>query len=55
MLEIAQRILEQIADPFDLEQASKKHKHDYLQSMNTFLIQELERYNYILKIIKSSL
>lgn len=52
---LANTILEDIPDYFDLAEASKKYPVDYNQSLNSVLTQELERFNKLLSTIKQSL
>lgn len=52
---LANTILNDIPDPFDLEFAGEKYKVDYNQSLNSVLTQELERFNKLIAEIKSSL
>lgn len=53
--EIAQSMEQKIPQYFDLEEVAKKYPHTYSQSMNTVLLQELTRYNTLLKVIRPSL
>ena len=53
--DLADKILEDIAAPFDLEAASKKYPVNYHQSMNSVFTQELTRFNGLIKTIRSSL
>ncbi|CAB0032367.1 unnamed protein product [Trichogramma brassicae] len=48
-------IYDRLPDSFDLEEAQKAHPASYLESMNTVLVQEMERYNRLLREIKTSL
>ena len=46
---------ERLPDLFDLEEAQRLHPASYSDSMNTVLIQEMERYNVLLREMRSSL
>ncbi|KAL7306450.1 hypothetical protein TKK_0001865 [Trichogramma kaykai] len=48
-------IYDRLPDSFDLEEAQMAHPASYLESMNTVLVQEMERYNRLLREIKTSL
>ncbi|XP_037873641.1 dynein axonemal heavy chain 12 [Bombyx mori] len=52
---MASEILSKLPPKFDVEIAQKKYPVDYNESMNTVLIQEMERFNKLLNEIKSSL
>jgi dynein heavy chain len=52
--ELAVDILNRVPGPYDLEPIIKKYPVCYEQSMNTVLQQEVERYNKLLKEMKSS-
>ena len=52
---LADKILEDIAAPFDLEAAQKKYPVNYHQSMNSVFTQELTRFNGLIKVIRASL
>jgi dynein heavy chain len=52
---LANSILTEVPQPFDVKAAEKKYPISYNQSMNTVLTQELTRFNGLIKIIRSSL
>ena len=52
---LADKILEDIAEPFDLEVAVKKYPVNYHESMNSVFTQELTRFNGLVKAVKASL
>ncbi|XP_071807320.1 dynein axonemal heavy chain 12-like isoform X1 [Asterias amurensis] len=55
LFEIAQDILSKLPKDYDLEEALKKFPVIYNESMNTVLVQEMERFNNLGKAIRSSL
>ncbi|KAJ8717801.1 hypothetical protein PYW07_005731 [Mythimna separata] len=55
LVHMAAEILSKLPKKFDLETAQKKYPVDYSESMNTVLIQEMERFNKLLNEIKVSL
>ncbi|KAL2633853.1 hypothetical protein R1flu_005332 [Riccia fluitans] len=55
MLNIAQDIQGKLPVNFDIEQAQIKFPVTYLESMNTVLCQELERFNRLLTVMRVSL
>lgn len=52
---LANSILNDVPDIFNVKEAEKKYPVSYEQSMNTVLTQELSRFNNLIKTIKSSL
>eukprot|EP00638_Chattonella_subsalsa_P021695 CAMPEP_0117882934 /NCGR_PEP_ID=MMETSP0950-20121206/17784_1 /TAXON_ID=44440 /ORGANISM="Chattonella subsalsa, Strain CCMP2191" /LENGTH=635 /DNA_ID=CAMNT_0005738613 /DNA_START=62 /DNA_END=1966 /DNA_ORIENTATION=- len=52
---IAKDLEERLSPMFDVEQTSMRYPTDYHESMNTVLVQEIQRYNRLLDIMKSSL
>lgn len=55
LVALANTILAEVPDPFDMVYARKHYDTDYMQSMNSVLTQELEKYNILVSLIKSSL
>lgn len=55
LLIMKQDIYERIPNLFDIEEAQKQYPIEYIESINTVLIQELERYNDLLLEIRNSL
>ncbi|KAK3287738.1 hypothetical protein CYMTET_4767 [Cymbomonas tetramitiformis] len=54
--EIASDILDQVqAQDFDTERAALKYPMSYENSLNNFLVQEMTRYNKLLRVIRTSL
>ena len=53
--EIAQKIMGQVPKPLPLAEIMEKYPVKYEESMNTVLVQEVIRYNRLLKVIHSSL
>jgi len=55
IMQLADSILVDIPEPFDIKQAERKYPVSYEQSMNTVLTQELIRFNGLINIIRGSL
>lgn len=55
LLNMKKDIYERIPNLFDIEEAQKRYPIMYIESMNTVLVQELERYNDLLTEIRNSL
>lgn len=55
LLTMTKNIYERLPNLFDLEEAQKKYPIAYMESMNTVLIQEMARYNVLLREIRESL
>lgn len=55
LTESAQLVLSKIPKPFDIEAVMAKYPVDYAESMSTVLVQEVIRYNRLLKVIHSTL
>ena len=53
--DLAAGLLGKLPSNFDLEAAQKKYPVDYSESMNTVLVQELQRYNRLLSTVRQSL
>ena len=53
--ETAQKIMDQVPKPLPLADIMEKYPVKYEESMNTVLVQEVIRYNRLLKVIHSSL
>ncbi|XP_055378973.1 dynein axonemal heavy chain 12 [Condylostylus longicornis] len=54
LLEVVTRIEESLPEDFNMEEAKKKYPVNYNESMNTVLIQEMDRFTKLLKEIKKS-
>lgn len=55
LMQMASEIVSKLPPAFDAETAQKKYPVDYNESMNTVLIQEMQRFNKLLNEIRSSL
>lgn len=55
LLNMKTDIYDKMPELFDMEEAQKKYPVVYMESMNTVLIQELERYNTLLHEVRQSL
>ncbi|XP_064606960.1 dynein axonemal heavy chain 12-like isoform X2 [Liolophura sinensis] len=55
LYDIASDILAKLPNDFDIEQAIKLYPVVYQESMNTVLVQEMERFNRLIQIIRTSL
>lgn len=52
---IASGVLARLPDAFDVEAAVKRYPTAHAESMNTVLVQEMERFNALLRVIRKSL
>ena len=55
MERLIQSILGDFPDAYDIDLIMDKYPVSYNESMNTVLIQELQRFNGLIKIVRSSL
>ena len=55
MVEFIKTILSDFPEQFDVVEARKKYQVKREESLNTVLIQELERYNGLIKLVRDSL
>jgi len=53
--EVTKLLQTKIPKEFDLKEISKNYSTKYVESMNTVLVQEIEKYNILIKIMASSL
>lgn len=54
-IEIAEGVLSKLPEPFDIEEATRRYPVNYHESMNTVLVQEMIRFNGLIKLIRNSL
>ncbi len=54
LMDISNGILHKIPPNFNLEEAIKNYPTKYEESMNTVLVQEMERYNKLVNVVRSS-
>jgi dynein heavy chain len=54
LMDISNGILHKLPANFNLEEAIKKYPTKYEESMNTVLVQEMERYNKLVVVVRSS-
>ncbi|ORZ30920.1 dynein heavy chain and region D6 of dynein motor-domain-containing protein [Catenaria anguillulae PL171] len=52
---VCESIVTRVSRPLDVEAVMKKYPTDYKESMSTVLVQEVVRYNRVLKLVHSSL
>ncbi|OXU22263.1 hypothetical protein TSAR_003308 [Trichomalopsis sarcophagae] len=55
LLAMKRDIYDRLPELFDIEEAQKLHPASYAESMNTVLIQEMERYNVLLREMRASM
>ncbi|XP_034826235.1 dynein axonemal heavy chain 7 [Maniola hyperantus] len=55
LVQMSSEILSKLPQAYDIETSQKKYPVDYSESMNTVLIQEMQRFNKLLYEIRSSL
>ncbi|XP_063619962.1 dynein axonemal heavy chain 12-like [Cydia splendana] len=55
LVHMSSEVLSKLPEMFDIELAQKKYPVDYSESMNTVLVQEMQRFNKLINEIKYSL
>ena len=55
IVSLANTIIAEVPECFDMEYARQHYDTDYMQSMNSVLTQELEKFNRLITLIKGSL
>ncbi|KAI9175897.1 hypothetical protein H9P43_006261 [Blastocladiella emersonii ATCC 22665] len=55
LIGVCESIVSRVSKPLDLEAVMKKYPTDYKESMSTVLVQEVVRYNRVLKLVHASL
>ncbi|KNE63057.1 hypothetical protein AMAG_08223 [Allomyces macrogynus ATCC 38327] len=55
LIGVCESIVTRVARPLDLESILRKYPTDYKESMSTVLVQEVVRYNRVLKLVHTSL